>query len=77
MSAHQCPPCCHRCPDLDDQIMPGCMGTAANLTAERGALTWCTCRAGLPADASPAALISLLTARVDELERRLAKVEER
>ncbi|MFJ3793824.1 hypothetical protein [Kitasatospora sp. NPDC090091] len=72
---HRCPPCCHRCPDLDDEIMPGCMGTAANLGAEHGALTWCTCRASLPSDANPAALIELLTTRVDDLTRRITELE--
>lgn len=74
MTAHQCPPCCHRCPDLDDDVMPACMGTAA-LALNTKSMDWCTCEAALPADASPAALISLLTARVDELERRLAALE--
>jgi uncharacterized protein YceH (UPF0502 family) len=56
--------------------MPGCMGTAAMSTEPRS-LFWCTCSAALPTDASPAALIATLTARVDELEQRLANLEAR
>lgn len=74
MTAHTCPPCCHICPDMDDTVMPGCMGTAA-LALEDRSFAWCTCEASLPADTSPAALISLLTTRVAELEARLARLE--
>lgn len=76
MPSHRCPPTCHRCPHLNDDVMPGCMGTAAMSTEPRS-LFWCTCSAALPTDASPAALIATLTARVDELEQRLANLEAR
>jgi hypothetical protein len=74
--SHQCPPTCHRCPDLDDDVMPGCMGTASNQSAReetRRLLTWCTCSANLalPAEDSAAARIALLEARVADLEARL------
>ena len=29
MKRHRCPPWCHKCPRMDGEIMPGCMGTAA------------------------------------------------
>jgi hypothetical protein len=74
MTAHVCPPCCHRCPDMDDDVMPGCLGTAA-LAANPRSLAWCTCQAALPAEGAPAAQTALLAARVEELERRLAELE--
>lgn len=79
MPRHRCPPTCHRCPDLNDDVMPGCMGTAANQGSPQTArlLTWCTCKTALPTDANAAALVATLTARVDELERRLAELEAR
>lgn len=76
MSAHRCPPCCHRCPDLDDDVMPGCMGTAANQGPNTLRLmTWCTCTAALPTEGAPESQVALLTARVSELEERLARLE--
>lgn len=71
--SHRCPPNCHRCPDLDDDVMPGCMGTAANQSPTTLRLmTWCTCSANrsLPAEDSNAARIAALEARIAELEAR-------
>jgi hypothetical protein len=77
MTAHTCPPCCHICPDLDDTVMPGCMGTAALQTPTTlHVMTWCTCEAALPAEATPEAQVALLTTRVAQLEERLARLEE-
>lgn len=69
---HRCPPNCHRCPDLDDDVMPGCTGTAANQGTPdtNRLLTWCTCTVDLPAEDSLAARIAHLEARVTELENR-------
>lgn len=70
--SHRCPPNCHRCPDLDDDVMPGCMGTAANQGSPETArlMTWCTCSANrrLPTEDSNAARIAALEARIAELE---------
>ncbi|MFE3123710.1 hypothetical protein ACFXHD_09845 [Streptomyces hydrogenans] len=72
--SHRCPPHCHRCPDLDDDVMPGCLGTASNqgTPATARLLTWCTCAADrtLPAEDSIAARIAALEARITELESR-------
>ncbi|MFD6874510.1 MULTISPECIES: hypothetical protein [unclassified Streptomyces] len=69
---HTCPPTCHRCPDLDDDVMPGCLGTAANQGTPETLrlLTWCTCTAALPTEDSLTARIAHLEARVTELENR-------
>lgn len=73
--SHRCPPTCHRCPDLDDDVMPGCMGTASNQGTPTTArlMTWCTCTANrkLPAEDNAAARIAVLEARLTELEARL------
>lgn len=72
--SHRCPPNCHRCPDLDDDVMPGCMGTASNQSkGTLRLLTWCTCSASrkLPAEDSANARIAALEARITELEARL------
>lgn len=71
--SHRCPPNCHRCPDLDDDVMPGCMGTAANQGPHTlRLLTWCTCSANgdLPAEDSANARIAALEARIAALEAR-------
>ncbi|WP_406324431.1 hypothetical protein [Streptomyces niveus] len=71
--SHRCPPNCHRCPDLDDDVMPSCMGTAANQSPNTlRLLTWCTCSANreLPAEDSTNARIAALEARIAELEAR-------
>ncbi|MFF2009146.1 hypothetical protein ACFVWY_08745 [Streptomyces sp. NPDC058195] len=72
--SHRCPPNCHRCPDLDDDVMPGCMGTATNqgTPATARLLTWCTCSANrsLPAEDNANARIAALEARIAELEAR-------
>ncbi|MFE4658130.1 hypothetical protein ACFRFJ_15775 [Streptomyces hydrogenans] len=72
--SHRCPPHCHRCPDLDDDVMPGCLGTASNqgTPATARLLTWCTCAADrtLPTEDSNAARIAALEARITELESR-------
>lgn len=47
MSKHRCPDRCHKCPDLDGQVMPGCMGTAA-LAQTATDLSYCTCVRTLP-----------------------------
>ncbi|MGS2592074.1 hypothetical protein [Streptomyces hebeiensis] len=73
--SHRSPPHCHRCPDLDDDVMPGCMGTASNQGTDATArlLTRCTCSANreLPAEDSANARIAALEARLAELEARL------
>ncbi len=73
--SHRCPPTCHRCPDLDDDVMPGCMGTASNQGTRTTArlMTWCTCTANrsLPAEDNAAVRIAVLEARLTELEARL------
>ncbi|MEU3507629.1 hypothetical protein ABZ733_06835 [Streptomyces longwoodensis] len=74
MTTHTCPPCCHNCPDLNDDVMPGCMGTAALATDPRSTF-WCTCDAALPTEGTPEAQVALLTARVRELEDKLARLE--
>jgi hypothetical protein len=54
------------------------MGTAANQGPHTArSLAWCTCKSALPTDANTPALVATLTARVDELERRLAELEAR
>lgn len=71
---HKCPPHCHRCPTLDDDVMPMCMGTAANQSASTTRLlTWCTCAADhtLSSEDNAAARIAALEARIAELEQRL------
>lgn len=72
MTAHRCPPNCHRCPDLDDDVMPRCMGTAANQGSPGTArlLTRCTCAANrsLPTEDSAMARIAALEARIEQLE---------
>jgi hypothetical protein len=74
-ATHRCPPNCHRCPDLDDDAMPYCTGTAANQgqPETNRLLTWCTCAANhtLPAEDHQAARIAALEARLAELEARL------
>ena len=37
---HRCSPWCHRCPDLDGDIMPGCYGT---INAPDAGMDACTC----------------------------------
>lgn len=73
--SHRCPPNCHRCPDLNDDVMPHCIGTASNQGQAETArlLTWCTCAANraLPTEDSNAARIAALEARITELEARL------
>lgn len=72
--SHRCPSNCHRCPDLDDDVMPGCMGTAANQsTGTLRLTTWCTCSANraLPTEDSTNARIAALEARITELEAQL------
>jgi hypothetical protein len=76
VTAHVCPPCCHICPDADDDVIPGCLGTAAMGSADPRSFEWCTCEAKLPADATPEGQIALLTARVAQLEERLARLED-
>lgn len=76
MTTHTCPPCCHICPNLDDTVMPGCMGTAALATDPRS-LFWCTCEAVLPTEGTPEAQVALITARIRELEEKLAHLEAR
>ncbi|MFJ9029774.1 hypothetical protein ACIRQP_14820 [Streptomyces sp. NPDC102274] len=71
---HRCPPNCHRCPDLDDDVMPACMGTASNQSPNTlQLLTWCTCSANqsLPTEDNTNARIAALEARITELEARL------
>lgn len=71
---HQCPPHCHRCPDLDDDVMPNCMGTASNQGSPHTnrLLTWCTCTANreLSHEDNLAARIEVLEARITALENR-------
>ncbi|MFJ3923061.1 hypothetical protein [Streptomyces sp. NPDC090022] len=71
---HRCPPHCHRCPDLNDDVMPGCLGTASNQGSPNTArlLTWCTCTANhqLSSEDNLAARITALEARITELENR-------
>ncbi|KAB8162943.1 hypothetical protein FH609_004245 [Streptomyces sp. 3MP-14] len=75
MTSHRCPPTCHRCPDLDGDVMPGCMGTAANQAGADTArlLTWCTCSANLtlPQEDNLAHRVALLEARLAELADQL------
>lgn len=74
MSAHVCPPCCHHCPDAEGAVIPGCMGTAA-LALHDGSFDWCTCEVDLPTEGTAEAQVALLTARVRELEDKLARLE--
>lgn len=42
MTDHSCPEYCHRCPVLDGDVMPSCMGTAARCSDPKS-LDCCTC----------------------------------
>lgn len=55
---------------MGDDVMPGCMGTAALGTADPRSLAWCTCDAdtALPTEDSMAARIAKLEQRITELE---------
>ena len=61
MSKHRCPDHCHKCPDMDGQVMPGCMGTAAMARGPYD-MSYCTCARG--------------PSRLTKLERRVARLEE-
>lgn len=67
---HSCPTFCHLCPDVDDEVMPRCLGTAALGGADRRSLTWCTCSANgeLLSEEAAAARIAVLEARIAVLE---------
>lgn len=67
---HHCPTFCHPCPDLDDDVMPSCLGTSALGGADPRSLTWCTCSANgeLLAEEAAAARIAALEARIAALE---------
>ena len=67
---HSCPPFCHLCLDVDDEVMPNCLGTAALGGADPRSLTWCTCSANgeLLAEEAAAARIAALEARIAALE---------
>lgn len=60
--SHSCSRHCHHCPDLDGEIMPGCMGTAARANGPRDMYA-CTCVRRVSRD------------NVVSLERRVAKLE--
>lgn len=73
---HECSSVCHPCPDLEGDIMPGCMGTAA-LSLDPTSFNWCTCESDLPTEASAATEVLILRSRVAQLEARLAELEAR
>jgi hypothetical protein len=73
---HRCPPRCHLCPDLDGDLMPMCMGSAALAIGPRDR-SYCTCRVeevGRRRDIDQiAGTVRALFTRVRELEKQLGE----
>jgi hypothetical protein len=72
MSKHKCPDYCHRCPLLGGQIMPGCMGTAANVGKPHD-MGSCTCDRSAPKKHTADGGVP--TTRERHLEKRIALLE--
>ena len=65
--AHRCPNRCHRCPLMNGDVMPGCMGTAALATNPRD-MSHCTCALHSNDD------MESLRARVKKLEGKILQM---
>lgn len=59
--SHRCSDSCHRCPDLNGDIMPGCMGTA--VLSDGTDMSYCTCGTKSAKD------------KFEELRTRIIKLE--
>ena len=66
---HTCPERCHRCPDMNGEVMPGCMGTAA-LALSAHDMSRCNCSYKLAEKNE----VQLLKARLRKLEAKISRV---
>lgn len=69
---HVCHSYCHKCPDLDGQVMPMCMGTTDRNDFER-----CTCdRPAIVKAEAQEKQIRRLQAACRNFEERISKLEQ-